>query len=166
VKKKIRIVSMLLTVVLLMSAFVTPVAAGQGNGRGQERKSEQQIQYLDAEVQVINGQPELVVEAGNGNVTRVPVQLPETILVDGQILPLVARNGAVVVPTEDGPVAVPISDFDVAVVNGQVVLLAEENPFKVIAVVIVTVAVISFVRGCATRVGENVGNRIIHPVTP
>ncbi|MHB1255974.1 MAG: hypothetical protein ACYCXI_07095 [Dethiobacteraceae bacterium] len=36
-KKKIRIVSMLLTVVLLMSAFVTPVAAGQGNGRGKSK---------------------------------------------------------------------------------------------------------------------------------
>ena len=30
--------SMLLTVVLIMSAFVTPVAAGQGNGRGQEQE--------------------------------------------------------------------------------------------------------------------------------
>ena len=34
-KKKFRIVSMLLTVVLLMSAFLTPVVAGQGNGEGQ-----------------------------------------------------------------------------------------------------------------------------------
>jgi len=49
-------VSVLLTVVLLMSAFVTPVAAGQGNGRGQERQNEQQIQYIDAEVQIIDGQ--------------------------------------------------------------------------------------------------------------
>jgi len=47
---------MLLTVVLLMSAFLTPVAAGQGNGRGQEKQSEQKIQYLDAEVQIIDGQ--------------------------------------------------------------------------------------------------------------
>ena len=39
-----------------MSAFVTPVAAGQGNGRGQERQNEQQIQYIDAEVQIIDGQ--------------------------------------------------------------------------------------------------------------
>jgi len=43
-------VSMLLTVVLLMSAFVTPVAAGQGNGRGQERKSEQQIDAFWGEI--------------------------------------------------------------------------------------------------------------------
>jgi len=55
-KKKFRIASMLLTVVLLMSAFLTPVAAGQGNGRGQEKQSEQKIQYLDAEVQIIDGQ--------------------------------------------------------------------------------------------------------------
>ena len=55
-KKKFRIVSMLLTVVLLMSAFLTPVAAGQRNGRGQERQNEQQIQYIDAEVQIIDGQ--------------------------------------------------------------------------------------------------------------
>jgi len=59
VKKKFRVVSMLLTVVLLMSAFVTPVAAGQGNSRGQERgqgRQGEQIQYLDAEVRVIDGQ--------------------------------------------------------------------------------------------------------------
>ena len=39
-KKKIRIVSMLLTVVLLMSAFLTPVAAGQENGEGQNNLPE------------------------------------------------------------------------------------------------------------------------------
>lgn len=42
-KKKFRIVSMLLTVVMLMSGFVTPVAASQRHGRGQERQSEQQV---------------------------------------------------------------------------------------------------------------------------
>ncbi|MBS3983069.1 MAG: hypothetical protein KGZ41_04645 [Dethiobacter sp.] len=39
-KKKFRIVSMLLTVVLLMSAFLTPVAAGQENGEGQNNLPE------------------------------------------------------------------------------------------------------------------------------
>ena len=47
-KKKFRIVSILLTVVQLKSAFVTPVAAGQGNSRGQERQSEQQIAFWGA----------------------------------------------------------------------------------------------------------------------
>ena len=49
VKKKIRIVSMLLTVVLIMSAFVTPVAAGQGSGRGQE-SSLNNVQNIEKEL--------------------------------------------------------------------------------------------------------------------
>ncbi|MBS3886556.1 MAG: hypothetical protein KGZ56_05795 [Dethiobacter sp.] len=49
-KKKIRIVSMLLTVVLLMSAFVTPVAAGQGNGRGQEQGLPVALEVEGAEI--------------------------------------------------------------------------------------------------------------------
>ena len=48
-KKKFRIVSILLTVVLLMSAFVTPVAAGQGNGRGQE-SSLNNVQNIEKEL--------------------------------------------------------------------------------------------------------------------
>ncbi|MBS3885832.1 MAG: hypothetical protein KGZ41_00455 [Dethiobacter sp.] len=48
-KKKFRIVSMLLTVVLLMSVFVTPVAAGQRNGRGQE-SSQNNVQNIEKEL--------------------------------------------------------------------------------------------------------------------
>jgi pentose-5-phosphate-3-epimerase len=45
-KKKFRIVSMLLTVVLLMSVFVTPVAAGQ---RRQE-SSQNNVQNIEKEL--------------------------------------------------------------------------------------------------------------------
>jgi hypothetical protein len=156
-KKKFRIVSMLLTVVLLMSAFVTPVAAGQGNGRGQERQNEQQIQYIDAEVQVIDGQPVIKVEARDGNATHIPVQLPGTILVDSQIVPLVVRNGAVVIPTEDGPVAVPVPDFDVVVVDGQVALITEVNPAPIIKLI---------AKGIVTGAAANIGSRIIDAIWP
>ena len=49
-RKKVRTVSVLLAGILLMSStFAAPIAAGQGNGRGQEKQLAQQVQYLDAE---------------------------------------------------------------------------------------------------------------------
>ena len=47
---------------------MTSVAApGRGvTDRGQERQSEQKIQYLDAEVQIIDGQPVIKVETEEG----------------------------------------------------------------------------------------------------
>jgi len=83
---------------------------------------------------VINGQPMIMFEADDGNVAHVSVQLPRTLLVDNQIVPLVLRNGSVVVPTEDGPFVIPISEFHVLMVNGRVVLLAEENPWILIPI--------------------------------
>lgn len=53
---------------------------------------------------------------------------------DGQIVPLVLRNDSVVVPAEDGPIVIPISEFHVLMVNGQVVLVADENPLVFLAV--------------------------------
>ncbi|MBT9144116.1 MAG: hypothetical protein DDT29_02532 [Dehalococcoidia bacterium] len=53
--------------------------------------------------------------------------------------------------------------------NGQAMLVAEENPFLtklLLLLLVVVVAVLSFTRSCASRVGENIGNRIISPVTP
>lgn len=80
-KKQFRIVSLLLTVILLMSVYVTPAAASQGENRGQERGQERQdtnqIQYLDAEVKVIDGQPVLKVETEEGY-TSYEFPWPET----------------------------------------------------------------------------------------
>ena len=83
---------------------------------------------------MINRQPMIVLEADDGNAAHISVQLPRTVLVDNQIVPLVLRNGSVVVPTEDGPIVIPISEFHVLMVNGRVVLLAEENPWILIPI--------------------------------
>ncbi|MBS3887571.1 MAG: hypothetical protein KGZ56_11010 [Dethiobacter sp.] len=139
-KKKFRIVSMLLTVVLLMSAFLTPVAAGQRNGRGQERQNEQQIQYIDAEVQVIDGQPVLRYETEEGY-ADIPFAVPAYALsVDGQKVAVERQGDAILLPTEDGFEAVPFKDFSVAMMNGQIMLLAEVNPiWKLLPIALVKV---------------------------
>ncbi|MBT9140628.1 MAG: hypothetical protein DDT30_01206 [Dehalococcoidia bacterium] len=102
----------------------------------------------------------ITVETKRGHVD-IPFALPGDVLVQG--------NG-VVVQTEDGSVVVPLKEFEVVVANGQVMLVGKANPFltKLVAavVVVVVVAVLSFTRSCASRVGENIGNRIISPVTP
>jgi len=127
VKEKLRLVSILLTVFLLMSAFVTPVAAGRGNGRGQERKSEQQIQYLDAEVRVIDGQPILRYETEEGY-ADIPFDLPAYVIsADGQRVAVQRHGDAILLPTEDGFEAFPLKDFSVVMMNGQIMLLAEVN---------------------------------------
>ncbi|MFW0861126.1 MAG: hypothetical protein AAGT88_03345 [Dethiobacter sp.] len=60
-KRKIsKVVSVILTVVLLFSVSVTPVAARQENGRGRRNVPTPEIRYLDAEVRVVAGQPVLV----------------------------------------------------------------------------------------------------------
>jgi hypothetical protein len=139
-KKVLRKLSVILTVVIVMSAFAVPAAAGQENnrGRGEERsrgrQNAQQIQYLDAEVQMINGQPVIAIETRDGNVTRVPFQLPQTILVDGKLQPIVTQGGAVVFSTEDGSGAVHLEDFDVVMADGQLILLTEANPLILIPI--------------------------------
>ena len=160
VKKKFRIVSILLTVVMLMSAFVTPVAAGQGNGRGQERKSESQIQYLDAEVQVIDGQPVLRYETEDGYVD-IPFEIPAYALsADGQKVAVERQGDAILLPTEDGFEAVPLKDFSVVMINGQIMLLAEVNAPWLIPVVLIAARVI--LGGLVVIVGGSVAREIEH----
>ena len=43
-------------------------------------------------------------------------------------MPLKTQGNSILVPTEEGLVAVPIEEFDVVMVGGQVMLVAEENP--------------------------------------
>ncbi|MCL4462702.1 MAG: hypothetical protein M1552_09650 [Firmicutes bacterium] len=138
-KKKFRIASMLLTVVLLMSAFLTPVAAGQGNGRGQEKQSEQQIQYIDAEVQVINGQPVIKVETEEGDASY-KFPWPEVAVVDGKKVGLERQGNYFLLPTDDGIEKVSIEEFQVALVAGQLMLLTSVNPWWTIPVAVATVA--------------------------
>ncbi|GEM_PF-5633410 len=131
-KKVLRKLSVILTVVMVMSAFAVPVAAGQENGAGRRNVAVTEIQCFDAEVRVIDGQLVIVAETNNGNIRHVPVQLPQTIWLDGELQPLVVEAGAVVVPTEDGPVIVPLEEFDVGMVNRQVVSVAEVNPVFIV----------------------------------
>ena len=53
--------------------------------RGQERQSEQKIQYLDAEVQIIDGQPVIKVETEEGDVSY-KFPWTEVAVVDGKKL--------------------------------------------------------------------------------
>ncbi|MFW0861686.1 MAG: hypothetical protein AAGT88_06320 [Dethiobacter sp.] len=101
-----------------MSVFVTPAAAGQESGGKRRNVPTPEIQHLDAEVKIINGQPVIIIETEEGYL-NVPFALSGDVLVQG--------NG-VVVQTEDGFVVVPLEDFEVAVVDGEVVLVAEVNP--------------------------------------
>ena len=135
-KKKIRVVSMLLTVVMLMSAFVTPVAAGQGDGRWQERQSESQIQYLDAEVQVIDGQPVIKYETIEGY-SLFEFSWPELAIVNGKELALARQGDSFVLQTADGYEKIHIEEFKVALSSGNLVLAARANPLKLIPIAVV-----------------------------
>ncbi len=139
-KKKIRIVSMLLTVVLLMSAFLTPVAAGQGNGRGEEqdqgKQSVPQIQYLDAEVQVIDGQPVIKYETIEGY-SLFEFSWPELAIVNGKELALVRQGDSFMLQTADGYEKIHIEEFKVALSSENLVLAARANPLKLIPVAVV-----------------------------
>jgi len=145
VKQKLRIVSLLLTVVLLMSAFVTPVAAGRENdrGRGEERgrgrQSAQQIQYLDAEIQVIDGQPVIKYETAEGY-SFFEFPWPELGIVDGKELTLVRQDDSFVMQTADGYEKIHIEEFEVALSSGNLVLVARVNPLKLIPIAVVTAA--------------------------
>ncbi|MBT9148196.1 MAG: hypothetical protein DDT32_01966 [Syntrophomonadaceae bacterium] len=118
-RRVFKVVSVMLTVILLVSVSVTSVAAGQGYGREQRNVPTPEIQHLDAEVRVIAGQPVIVVE-NEGGYVHIPFALSGDVLVQG--------NG-VVVQTEDGSVVVPLEEFEVVVVGGgQLALVAEGNP--------------------------------------
>jgi len=122
-KLLIKGISVLLVMVLIVSTFATPVAARRGGGQGEGR----QTKSVDAEVRMLNGQLVIVVETREGYVS-IPVSLSEGVSVNGRIIPLALQGNGVVVPTEDGPIVVPIEEFEVIVAGGQVFLVAEVNP--------------------------------------
>lgn len=165
-KKKFRIVSLLLTAVLLMSVYVTPAVASQGENRGQERGQEKQdadqIQYLDAEVQVIDGRPVLKVETEEGH-TGIPFEFPAyAISADGQEVAVKREGDAILLPTENGLEAVPLKDFCVVMVNGQIMLLAEVNPlWKFPIAKAAVIAALNKAGVKVTRVSIYVGARLM-----
>lgn len=139
-KKKVRTVSVLLAGILLMSStFATPIAAGQGNGRGQEKQRAQQVQYLDAEIQVIDGQPMLKVETKEGYASY-EFPWPEAAIVDGREVTLERQGNYFLLQTDDGTEKVSIEDFQVAMVAGQLMLVTSVNPWWKVPVAVATAA--------------------------
>jgi len=137
-KKSLKMISVVLTVILLLTVIVTPVAAKQrgdrGELRGRGRQNAREIQYLDAKVQLINGQPILRYETEEGYV-NIPFDMPFYILSDdGQELPLRRQDDAILLPTEDGFKAVGLEDFSVVMIGGQLMLFTEVNPVWLIPI--------------------------------
>jgi hypothetical protein len=115
---------------LLVPVFMVPAAAAQA----QEKYQREEVVYLDAEVRMIEGQPVLVVETEEGY-ENIPFELSGHLYgADGQRVALEMQGNSIILPTEDGPVAVPIEEFCVVMVDGQVTLLAEVNPWWVVAI--------------------------------
>ncbi len=124
---KIRAKVVMMSVVLAMAIAMVPGMAATAEARNDGW--EEEITWLDVEIEVIDGQPMMVIEGEEGYF--IPLELPEVIsgTVDGQAKELEVKNNYVLVPTEAGIVAVPIEDFCVVMIDGQVLLLAEDNPF-------------------------------------
>jgi len=160
-RKKVRTVSVLLAGILLMSStFAAPIAAGQGNGRGQEKQRAQQVQYLDAEIQVIDGQPMLKVETKEGYASY-EFPWPEAAIVDGREVTLERQGNYFLLQTGDGTEKVSIEDFQVALVAGQLMLLMEVNPAWLIPIAAVVKAALTKAGVAITTVSLYVGGRLL-----
>jgi|GEM_PF-1299505 len=144
--KSLKMISVVLTVVLLLTVFVTPVAARQrgdrGESQGRGRQNAREIQYLDAEVRLINGQPVLKYETEEGySVLEFP--WPELAIVDGKEQTLVRQGDSFLFQTADGYEKIHIEEFEVALVSGYLVLAAKVNPLKLIPLAVVTGALVA-----------------------
>jgi len=142
-KKALRIISIVLMLVMVMSIFANPAVAGRGRGRerGRERRNVivPEVQYIDAEVRVINGQPGLRLEAEEGYVTY---EFPwlSVALVDGKEVALERQGDYFVLPIADGHEKINIEDFKVAMVAGQLVLTVKVNPWWLVPIAVATAA--------------------------
>ncbi|MBT9144002.1 MAG: hypothetical protein DDT29_02416 [Dehalococcoidia bacterium] len=139
-RKNTKGISILLTVILLMSAFAIPAAAGQESGGKRRNVPTKEIQHLDAEVQVIAGQPVLRYQTGEGY-AEIPFEWPTyAISADGQRVPVERQGEHLLLPTAAGMEKVAIKDFQVAIVAGQLVLLKSVNPWFTIPVAVAIAA--------------------------
>jgi len=77
-------------------------------------------------------------------------------MVNAQPIPLMIENSAVVVPTKDGTITVPFKEFEVVVINGQIVLVAEENPLILIPIAFYALAGGAAAGGLASLLGASV----------
>ena len=134
---KIKVLAVVVALALVMPMVMMPVGAAQA----QENCPWAGIEYLDMEIKVIDGQPVLIYETETGY-EEIPFSLSELgdAYADGQKMPLQTQGNSILVPTEEGPVAVPIEDFCVVMIDGEMMLLAEENPFWKIPIAIAIAA--------------------------
>ena len=129
--KKVGVKALAMLVALAMIFSVVPGMVGTVQAGNEDW--EEEIIWLDVEIEIIDGQPMLVVEGDEEygeEYLFIPLYLPEvvTLTVDGQVKELEVKDNSVLVPTEDGMVAVPIEDFCVVMVDEQEMLLVEINP--------------------------------------
>ncbi|MCL0106673.1 DUF4258 domain-containing protein [Peptococcaceae bacterium] len=72
-----------------------------------------------------------VCETEEGYYEKIPFSMSDLgayAYAEGQKVPLKTQGNSILVPTEEGPVAVPIEEFCVVMIDGQVALITEENP--------------------------------------
>lgn len=124
-----KVVAMLVALAMIFSVVPGMAATVEAGNESWE----EEIIWLDAEIKVINGQPMMVIEGDEEYGEEyffIPLELPEVALftVDGQEKGLEVKDNSVLVQTEDGIVAVPLEDFCVVIVSGEVMLIAEVNP--------------------------------------
>jgi len=97
---------------------------------------------LDAEVQVIDGEPVIKVETKEGY-TSYQFPWPEVAVVDGKEVALERQGNYFLLPTADGNEKVSIEEFQVALVAGQLMLLTSVNPWWTVPVAVATAALIA-----------------------
>lgn len=129
-----KVLSAFVVLAFLAPIFLIPIAAAQV----QEKCQWERVEYLvNAEIKVTDGQLTLVYKA-----TNYVFSLPDYAYAlaeeqaDRQKKLLQTQESSILVPTEEGPVAVPVEEFWVGVINGRIVLLAEENPQWVVPIMV------------------------------
>ena len=109
---------------------------------------------------MIDGQPVLKYETEDGY-ADIPFEIPAYALsADGQKVAVERQVDAILLPTEDGFEAVPLKDFSVVMMNGQIMLLAEVNVIWLIPAVLIAARVI--LGGLVVIVGGSVAREIDH----
>ncbi|MCL0041957.1 hypothetical protein M1N12_02710 [Peptococcaceae bacterium] len=108
-----------------MIALIAPmVIMPVGSAHAQEKCFYERVKYLDIEIKVIDGQPMFVYETEKGY-EKIPFSMSDLgdyAYADGQKVPLKTQGNSILVQTEEGLVAVPIEEFCVVEVDGQIVI--------------------------------------------
>ncbi|MCL0049737.1 hypothetical protein M1N04_01400 [Peptococcaceae bacterium] len=129
---RFKVLAVVVALALVMPMVMMPVGAAYA----QEKCFYERVKYLDIEIKMIDGQPMFVYETEKGY-EKIPFSMSDLggyAYANGQKVPLKTQGNNILVPTEEGLVAVPIEEFDVVMVDGQIALLAEVNAAWVVPV--------------------------------